>query len=448
MAAPLPATPAVMAGSTAEVAAAANAAAPPPPSPAPATPVAAAVAAELADWPSLNQLLGLPPWLSLQLQAVAAPLANPIGGLGTATSWMQLIELDISAGSGLGVPAAQWRELDHWQVDLRLDLYNGSPGYGATIGSLIPPQTIAYPTGLWFSGASLTRRSQDDRWRVSAGLLSLDQDFVVAPAYNAYLFASINNTLNLNILGLPISPFTTPGASLRWQTDRWGEWRLGSYWLDPEIQLASLFGVNTGLPNLSGQLQIVQWAYQSAAGKARYGAPIQTPGGGSVDRQLPAPLLHLGAFRSRVNTGSNSNFLFPQAMPSPGSTALNRVVYGSLTLPARLPLGLDNRLWGAVQVGLDPGFNPTPLFMAGGWLCQGPSPQRPLDVLALGVARSGFSAPILPDLNWQAVVELNYSFHLNNNLSLQPLVQWILNPSANGSVPGIVTTGLQLTLTF
>lgn len=409
--------------------------------------------ADLPDWPSLNQLLGLPPWLSLQLQGTAAPIANPIGGLRSAAGWMQLIELDLSAGTGLALgqgqgSAERGSELNHWQADLRFDLYSGSSGYGVSIGSLIPPQTIDYPTGLWLSGASLTRRSPDGRLRLSAGLLSLDEDFVVAPAYDAYLFAAINNTLNLNILGLPISPFMAPGATIRWQTGRVGEWRLGAYWLDPEIQLASLFGVDTSLPRVSGTLQSVQWLYQSAASRSHYGAPIVTTGGLTINRQLPPPLLHLGAFRSQVTAGSGNTFLFPQALPAPGRTAINRVMYGSLTLPARLPLGLDNRIWAAVQVGFDPSVNPTPVFLAGGWLCQGPSPQRPQDVLALGVARSGFSAPLLSDLNWQAVVELNYSLRLNANLSLQPLVQWILNPSGTGRVPGIITTGLQVTLNF
>jgi porin len=415
-----------------------------------ASPTAApAPTADLPAWPSLDQMLGLPSWMNLQLQLTAQPMANPIGGLTAAASWLQQIQLTTTMGSALGVSPSNWKgEIDHWQTSLSFTAYSGNQGFGRSIGSIIAPQSISLPVGVWFSGASLTRRNKDGNLQLSAGLLSMDQDFLVSPAYNSYLFSSINNTLNLNILGLPISPFIAPGGTVRWQTGSFGEWRLGAYWLNPETQLSSLFGVDTGLPTLTGNLQALHWTYQTPASQAYYSAPIPLAAGGTAARQLPAPMVQLGAFRSSVDSGSTNNFYFPQALPAPGSLAVNRVTYASLTLPLPLPLGVDNRVWAATQIGFDPANNPTPFFLAGGWLCQGPVRGRPLDVLALGVARSGFSGPLLPGFSWQAVVELNYTFALNSSLSLQPVVQWIFNPSSFGAVPGILTTGLQLTLNF
>lgn len=378
----------------------------------------------------------------------AAPIVNPSGGLTTAAAWMQQNELRLTSGSGLGRDPSRWREIDHWQAHARLDLYNGQPGFGSRIGSVIAPQTIAYPPGLWFSGASLSRRNRDDSLRLSAGLLSLDQDFVVAPAYNAYLFSSINDSLNLNILGLPLSPFTTPGLTLRWRSGAFGEWRLGAYRLDPEIQLASLFGVDTGLPTVKGTLEILEWSTAPARIRDRDAGPLKLSGDATTERLLPPPLLQLGTFRSRVKANGLSPWITTATAASGASLARNRVAYGALTLPVSLPLGRDNRVWGAAQVGFDPASNPTPVFLAGGWLCQGPLRQRPRDVLALGFARTGFSAALLPDLSWQAVVELNYTARINANLSLQPLLHWILNPAGDGRVPAILTTGVQLTLNF
>ena len=69
-------------------------------------------------------------------------------------------------------------------------------------------------------------------------------------------------------------------------------------------------------------------------------------------------------------------------------------------------------------------------------------------MLSLGVGRTAFSPQLLPQLNWAGAVELNYSFQINNRLSLQPVVQWLLRPSGEGTVPAILTTALQLNLSL
>lgn len=397
----------------------------------------------MPDWPSLDQLLALPGWLTLNLGVNAAPIANPIGGLTSAANWMQQIELNANAGRGLTRDPADWQEIDHWQAHLRLDLYSGSPNYASTIGSLIAPQTVAYPPGLWLSGASLSRSNRSSSFSVTAGLRSLDPDFLAAPVYNSYLFAAINDTLNLNILGLPITPFAAPALSLRWNSGGLGEWRLGAYWLGPQGETASLFGVDPGLPDLDGNLQILQWSMAPRLAGIDTSSPIRLPSGSSVARQLPPPLLQLGGFRSRTTSPAR-----PQNALKVVGLGLNHVVYGSFTLPARLPLGLDNRLWSAAQLDLNPGRDGTPLFLGGGWLCQGLLPDRPRDVLALGVAGTVFSRQLLPQLSNQIAVELNYSFTLNNSLSLQPVLQWIVRPSGSADVAPILTTALQVVLSF
>lgn len=402
-----------------------------------------ATAEALPDWPSLAQMLSLPSWLTLSLELNATPIANPIGGLKPSANWMQQLELNVSASRGLSRDPSQWQELDHWQAQLRLDLYSGTPNFASDIGSLIAPQTMAYPPGLWLSGASLSRSNRSKSFSVTAGLRSLDPDFLAAPAYNAYLFSAINDTLNLNILGLPISPFAAPALTLHWRSGSLGEWRLGAFWLGGQAETASLFGVDADLPELDGQLQILQWSMAPTLKGFDTSSPIRRRDGDSVARQLPPPLLQLGAMRNRVTSTAR-----PSTNLQVGGIGLNHVVYGSFTLPARLPLGLDNRLWSAAQLDLNPGRDGTPLFLGGGWLCQGLFPDRPLDVLALGVAGTVFSRQLLPQLSHQIAVELNYSFTLNNSLSLQPVLQWIVRPSGSAELAPVLTTALQVVLSF
>ena len=86
------------------------------------------------------------------------------------------------------------------------------------------------------------------------------------------------------------------------------------------------------------------------------------------------------------------------------------------------PLGLDNRFWLGVNTAVSGDTNPVPLFLASGWLN--------------------------PGLTAEAVLELNYSFNLTTNLSLQPVLQWVLNPGGSGQVDDILAAGLQLQLQF
>ena len=398
----------------------------------------------LPSWPSLAELLQLPPWLNLTLTINAAPIANPLGGLSAAANWMQQNELTLTAGSGLGLAPSRWRgELDHWQARLRLNLYNGQPTFGSAIGSLFEPQAVAYDPGAYLSDVSVSRSSRDLSLQISAGYQSIDQDFLVTPAFTAYLYSGFNDTLNLTIPGLPITPFAAPSLVLQWRRPGLGTWKVGAYWLDQETELAGLFGAPPALSqDLRGNLQVLQWDLPLWSGDTALQRPITLSGGETVERQLPAPLLQLGAFRN------HSRFFASADSPTGRSTLLNHVAYGSLTLPARLPLGLDNRVWGLVQWGLNPSQNTTPLFLAGGWQCQGLFPGRPLDVLSLGVGRTGFSSQLLPQLSWAGAVELNYTVQISDRLSLQPVLQWILRPSGDSSVPAIVTAGLQLNLSL
>jgi porin len=393
-------------------------------------------------WPSLAELLALPEWMNLTLTLNAAPIANPIGGRTSTANWMQQNELNLAVGSGLAREPALWRhELDHWQARLRLDAFNGDPDFGSAIGSLFAPQSIAYPAGVYLSNVSLQRSSRDQSLLISAGYQSIDQDFLVMQPYTSYLYSGFNDTLNLTLPGLPITPYAAPSLVLHWRSPGFGSWSIGAYWLSEETDLAGLLGAPTAvLPDQRGSLQVLQWNLPLWNQAAWLRAPLQRSDGEAVPRRLAAPLLQLGAIRS------NTTFLSTGESLTGRAVLRNHAVFGALTLPARLPLGLDNRFWGALQWGLNPDQNITPLFLAGGWQCQGLLPDRPLDVLSLGVGRTAFSPQLLPQLNWAGAVELNYSFQLNNRLSLQPVMQWLLRPSGDGTVPGILTTALQINL--
>ena len=376
-----------------------------------------------------------PAWWSHSLKLQAQPLANPSGGLQQSAGWMQQLTLDLKLGRGLHKPPAAWEEGDHWLGHVELSLVNGRSNWWQRIGAAFPLQSTASSSGLWLSEASVERRPGSGGLGLKAGLFALDPDWVAAPVLHAYVHSALNDTLNLNVDGIPLNPAVAPGVQLNWTPaadGRWGTWQLGGFWLDPVDELAALFGVNPGLPAVRGHAQLVQWRYGRLPGWERAGAPL-AHAGGAVPRQLPPPLLQLGGLR--VHSGPRGA----------GTAALT----GTVTMAAPLPVGLDNRLWLGVNAGQDHRDNAVPLFLAGGWLNQGLLPGRPRDVLAIAYGRSRLNPRHhrMGQRREEAVLEINYSWTVTPRLSLQPVLQVILHPDGSATAP-ILATGLGLNLQF
>ena len=410
---------------------------PEPPDPEPANPEPS----DPGSFPgvSLQQLLQPPAWLQLEFNLDAQPLANPAGGSTSSGSWMQQLSLDAHLSSGLAKPAERWREGDHWRGHLQLMLFSGDADWAEQIGAAFPLQSAAHPTGLWLTEASIERHpGPDGAVGVKAGLFSLNPDFIEAPVLNAYVHSALNNTLNLNVAGLPINPYAAPGLRLSWTPRRdggWGTWRYGAFWLDSQTNVAALLGVTPDAAPVRGSTQLLQWSYGQLPGQGWVHGPLQAPGRSPdqpLPRLLPPPLLQI--------TGG--------VLTNSGLGRTSGAIAGTLTLAAPLPLGLDNRLWLGASVADEDASNPVPLFLSGGWLNQGLIPGRPMDVLALGFGCSRFNGSVTPRRSSESVLELNYALQLGDQLSLQPVLQWIINPGGQGEWPDIVALGLQLQLQF
>lgn len=399
----------------------------------PATPATAATpAAPVAPaplWPALTTALALPPWLNLELNLSAEPMGGNGPPLGSSGAWIQQLSLTAEASRGLGRDKTQWQEFDHWKTSLQLTAFSGNANLNQALGTAFPLQTAAHPVGLWLTEATVQRVAAGGPVFFKAGLMALNPGFVESEVLNSYIHSALNNTLNLEINGLPINPFVAPAATAHLRLGSSSELRIGQFWLDNVNNLASLFGVNPQAALSNGSLQIVQWNLRNLPGSAHLKQPIRQ-GERLVTRQLPQPLLQLGALNT---TGADPNL----------------AAYGTLTLAVPpLPVGLDHRIW----IGFNNGFtienDPDPTFVGAGWLAQGLLPGRPLDVLAVGYGSTWFNSNLNPGLSPETVLEINYAIPLSSQLTLQPVLQWIINPSGSSNRPAVVAAGLQLSLSF
>ena len=407
-----------------------------------AEPATETVIAPAENWPTLNSLLKSPQWLDLSLNVQSDVLGNPSGGTKQTSNWIQQTTLDASFSSGFGKEEALWKEADHWKGNLQFMVFSGQSGYGQSIGSAFPMTTIDQSIGLWLTEATVTRSAGMGEVDFKAGVFSLNPGFIEAPVLNAYISSALNNTLNRNDADLPINPYVAPGVELHWRPGTagkgnngdlgpYGDWHLGAFLLNPENTLASLFGVNPDQAQINGSMHLVQWSFDRLPGSKRVKQPIRV-GQTSISRQLPVPLLQIGG--SYVDNRTNNNF--------------TAGVFSTLTLAVPTPLGIDNRMWLGISRSSENSTNPSPFFASGGWLSQGVIPRRPLDVLALGLGRTTLYDGAVGNLGQQAMLEVNYSAVINSTLTLQPFLQWVLNPSGTGTIANILALGLQLQLQF
>ena len=398
---------------------------------------------DLADgWLNLQELLSLPAWMQLQLSVTAEPLFNPLGGERSAGSWIQQSTLNLDLSSGLTRRSNSWQELDHWQLSLTVNHDAGDAFYNSAVGALFPLQQVAYPAGFYLSELAIERQSGDGWLSVKAGILPINPDFVEVPVLGNYVNSTFNNTLNINVEGLPINPYSAYGAVVTAQANPELSVRYGVFDLNNTDTLSRWLGLNEGaLGSNTGTAQFLQVDFKPASMGA---GPLQAcrtdrgvvrwrnqqttcPSPVTVANQLHDGLLSLGGFL----TSENGNG-----------------VYGSITVPSGLPLGLSERVWLGASYSPDASLVVAPTFVGGGIVVQGPLPSRPMDVALLGIGRGGLSNQ-LSSSSYEGVLEVGYRIQLSQSLSVQPTLQWIFNPSGSADqVPGILAAGMQLSASF
>ena len=269
---------------------------------------------------------------------------------------------------------------------------------------------------------------------MNAGVISIGNNAMEIPALNYYTNYTLNTTYNLSVIGLPIAPLTSLGARIGLHHKQLGSIDYGYYNLNKTHQIAASLEVTPLTPKLEGDLHIVQWSINPLTNSK----PQKTD---ESEQILPDPLIQLGSYIASTNLNINPNKNL--------GDGTNRGIYATVTWPLPLlPIGKDNRIWISSSLSLNPNNNPLSSYVAAGLLSQGVLPGRPQDVLALGLNRSGFSRSIAPNQSHEGVVELNYKIQISERLQIQPLMQWIINPSGEGPRPTIWATGAQLNLSI
>ena len=430
-------------------------------------------------WQPLRNLQPQIGWWQVGL-SLNGQLISPLSGGGNATA-NATTSLDLTSIMGTGLNRRLPRhELDRWSLNLHLTNYSSSSNFGAEVGlvssQFYPQSLFQSPSGLWLQGLWLQRNGlpHERLAQLKLGNLSLGNNFLHGDALNLYVNSLINAHNGVSLPGVPYGPLNALGAiatvrlgPLQGHTQETnkaglmgGSLRFGIFQLDAARNNSTFRGFNQTISPGDGLLELVEWqwplakrmshcddgkqdpiAQKSNSAKAndqtndkqaiatnqagRFIAPSGCLTSQLLQNQLPEPILQVTIYNanwgfSGVNGPSIQGLAPPGQIPT-GKQANGIGIY--LAVPTPLPLGFASRIWLSGSLSGPATINPYPGYLAGGWIGQGLMPNRPQDLLILGLAGSSTSPDLQPNQQGQAVLELSYQLQLTSKLSVQPYTQ-------------------------
>ena len=385
--------------------------------------------------PSLGTLLRLPPMLSAELAYVSEPM---FGLASSRLNYAHGFEFAAQLSTGFAhEDPSSWTELDHWILTFDAQQYYSTGDLAADMGVVNPAQEIFNPDGIYLGELSLTRNPGADPWYVKLGSLSMDADFLSPAITSFYTHAAFNNQYNVAVEVFPISPINAMGAVLGYEMPnnlmlKTGVYQLSSVRADFENK-GWTFDVDTS----SGLIEFVQ--LEGPIGEYEERIDVCPPDDHTfshrsrckqtddVVNELPEGSWQVGAFFSQDEEANDR--------------APNHGVYGNLTVPINIDVGVSNRFWLSGMYGFHPERNPVPFWAGAGWITQGLFETRHLDMVMLGFSWTQLSLEEFSSR--ELLFEVEYGVVLTNTIMLQPNVQWYIeSPDAIESNQVVMGLGI------
>ncbi len=392
------------------------------------------------DWGGLRSDL-LQHGIDLRLLLISDPYGNSRGGRETGFTGYSMLSGDLLLDTepSLGIPGGE--------VQLGFSVNFGTQLSQDVVGNTFPIQSSdVAPPGGRLTTVSYTQSLLQDRLSLRLGRLSIDslygEEFAgstyfrqfTSVAFNAIPFAIFYNAPAA--LGYPA---TTWGARARYQPTPGFYAMAGLYNGDPAVALASRHGLDFTLAGPAFAIGELGWS------RPVQNQPSALPGNLKIGAFSLAGAVP--AYDRSVNAGGRHGFYLV------ADQALAR--YGE---PAQ---GRQLGVFGSVVSAPNASVSPMPVFFSTGLVANGPLASRPRDVLSLGLAYGGFSAPLAAEQRQLALqdpslrpqrseltLELSYGLALMPGVMLQPGAQLIVHPGGDPATPSALALGVNAVISF
>jgi porin len=364
---------------------------------------------------------------------------NPVGGLRQSARAVTSSNLDFwfDLGRLANLTGTQLHASGAWR--------SGGSLSSEVVGNVLDIQEAFGNQTIRLMSLAVEQSLLDDRLQLAAGRLAPGDDFLASDLYCYFVSSAFcGNPLGL-LLDEPAFvafPVSTWGVRARVAPKPWGYLTTGVYEADPGLNGTSNHGIDFRLSDDDGVLSIVEagWMTTDLMG----GRPGRVAVGGWYDTSR-FTILDRPAHEQNGNAGY---WVLAEQMvhaESPGSRQ-----------------GLTPFM--ALSAAPDDDVNVMPAFLVAGLVYRGLFPSRDDDTTVLGLAWGSFSDELArrqraaqragrrrqgPQED-EIAIELGHRFELAwlPWLTVQPDVQYIIDPAGTGDIENALALGVQLGITF
>ena len=271
----------------------------------------------------------------------------------------------------------------------------------------------------------------DGRLDLKAGRFSTGNDFLASPIDLIFVNEALNPIIlavQTNVPGVTAEPNATWGGRIAVQPTPWFSISTGAFYSDPTLNQLTANGTEFGINSSEGYFLVTEATFLVHAENKAPGMPGRYRLGAYYDSNQYDSFSHPGAER----TGNYGLYMMGEQMifreGGPGSAK-----------------GLT--VFGAIIYAPSASINKMPVFASTGASYRGLLPIRDRDTAAFALYYGGFSR-YLPGLTYELVLEWTYAIALGRRLTIQPDVQYVINPGGMSSVGNAVVLGVQIGIEF
>ena len=306
------------------------------------------------------------------------------------------------------------------------DLSSEAIGNTFTVGQIFGGNTIR------LAELSLEQHLFNDRFSLLIGRIGMGNDFATSPLYEHFVQAAFNSnpvSLSINLPSLSVDPVSTWGVRAKLAPVAPWSFMSGVYYSDASLGRDSAHGIDFSLRSSAAITAIGQIDYQSAFHTTHTVLPGKYSVGGYYDSGRFADMSDAPP---REHHGNYGFYIMAE------QTLFREGVLDNQQ-------GLSGFITGTFAPQQD--RNPLPFFFLAGLVYEGLLPGRDDDITAVGFAYGQFS-PHLADQSFEIALEWSYAIAVSPGLTIQPDVQYILNPSGTKAIADALIIGLQWIVAF